>query len=251
LQQDMNKPQDAVARWGRFILLLALGVGIALQAAATPNRTTSSNDQLLAANSTHFYVLRDLVDNRGSYYAEFRDQYLVEISFADHKATRFWLLRRLTLSFEETTDPFTNWQEADVPAVDLTAVLKQNNAIPIRALNQSSGLAFFTWTDAGLEAKEIKAAPLSQGKVGVLARRQLNPLALTYGPDPDSENWMGSQIAVEPVGFAPRPDCEIVDSVAPFLRAGQQVVGLKLDCFFESDVYGAAAFYVFLPVDGY
>jgi hypothetical protein len=251
LQQVTYKPQDAGARWGRFILAWVLMLGFALPVAATPGRSASSSDQLLAANATHFYVLRDLADNRGTYYGEFRDQYLVEISFADHKATNQWLLRRMTLSFEETTNPFTYWREADVPAVDLMAVLKEKNAIPIRSVSQSDTLDIFMLDDDGLILKNAESVSLSNGAIGVLARRQLNPLAARYGPDPDSENWMGSQIAVEPVGFAPRPDCTIVSEVAPFLSQGQPLVGVKLDCFFDSDIYSAAAFYLFLPFAGY
>ncbi|NOX74343.1 MAG: hypothetical protein GXP03_12240 [Alphaproteobacteria bacterium] len=236
---------------GRFILALVIMLGFALPAVATPSRSASSSDQLLAANATHFYVLRDLVDNRGSYFAEFRDQYLVEIRFADHKATNQWLLRRLTLRFEETTDPFTNWQEAEVPAVDLIALLQKNNAIPIRAMNQSYQLDLFKMTFEALEPQGIDAPTLSTGEIGVLARRQLNPLAARYGPDPDSENWMGSQIAVEPVDFNPNPDCTVVDEIAPFLNGAQMLAGVKLECWFDSDVYRLAAFYLFLPVTGY
>jgi hypothetical protein len=251
LQQDTDKPQDAGARWGRFILALAFAAVFALPASATPGRSASSSDQLLAANATHFYVLRDLVDNRGSYYAEFRDQYLVEIRFADHIATNQWLLRRLTLSFEETTDPFKAAKEADIPAVDLMAILRDNNAIPIRALNQSAPLGLFTMTDTALEPQGIDTPPMSQAEIATLARRQLNPLAATYGPDPDSENWMGSRIAVEPLGFATNPDCTLVDEVAPFLTGNGQRVGVRLECWFDSDVYRMATFYLFLPFDGY
>lgn len=79
-----------------FILWVFLVI-VAYPLNATPDRITHASDRLVAANQTHYYVLRDISDNHGSYFYARHDQYLVEISFSDGAATQHWLLRSMKI----------------------------------------------------------------------------------------------------------------------------------------------------------
>jgi hypothetical protein len=100
---------------------------------ATPDRGMSSDDRLLAATQTHIYVLRDVVDNLGSYYEKLHDQHLIEISIDTGEATRFWPVRRMFVAnLDENADVIPGYvTERDGDTNDPFAILLELRAEPM------------------------------------------------------------------------------------------------------------------------
>lgn len=116
-----------------IVSILALFAVFAEPVWATPDRMTHSDDRLMAATQTHIYVLRDVVDNLGSYYEKLHDQHLVEISVDTGEATRFWPLRRTSVSHLSESDDRIPGEvrEREGETHDMHAILRNVGAEPV------------------------------------------------------------------------------------------------------------------------
>jgi len=117
----------------RGVLVLIAALWACAPAWATPPRVTTSEDRILAATQTHFYVLRDVMDNQGSHYSALHDQHLVEINLQSGEATQYWPLRRMAVSHLETDDFLLPGlvTERDGPTHDLNTILREKGAEPV------------------------------------------------------------------------------------------------------------------------
>lgn len=230
------------------LLVLLPGPGPFL-AWATPDRMTGTADRLLAANATHFYVIRDIGDNRGNHYAEFRDQYLVEIAFDTHVATRHWLLRRMTLEFLGA--PFReSWSEEPIDPPNVYAILQKSGAVPpgpVGSEYDAQGYAVENG-DVVHQGHGGRRVLLRSAELRDIMRASLGPVAAIYGPDP-VQDWMGSRLQLEPPGSLENVECRVARRipVPELTRPGQ--IGLLISCDLFERSYGHAAFYVFPPVE--
>ncbi|MCG6904409.1 MAG: hypothetical protein LJE68_17195 [Rhodobacter sp.] len=148
---------------------------------ATPPRVTYSDDRLVAATQTHFYVLRELVDNRGSHWSELRDQYLVEISLDSGKASNHWLLRSMQIDRLLTNvflSPGTVTEHAG-GTHDMMALLAAQGAAPMR-LGYSAAQQFTVDGDGLRNADGAVVADMA--RIARTAKAQLLPLAIRYPP---------------------------------------------------------------------
>ncbi|SLN27896.1 hypothetical protein ROA7450_01140 [Roseovarius albus] len=111
-------------------VLLCLLAGVAM---ATPPRVTFSDDRILAATQSHFYVLRDITDNLGSHFHGLHDQHLIEISLDTGEATQYWPLRRIGVNHLETDDFLFPGAitEREGDTYDMMEVLRELGAEPL------------------------------------------------------------------------------------------------------------------------
>ena len=126
----------------------ALALGLAAtafgpSASATPPDVVTIDDTLLAASSTHVFVLRSTSDNLGSHYAYRTETWLVSID-AQTGAETLWPLHAAVQSteFGGEGEPDRKVVETDdnADAVDLFGTLAREGAVPLLARRGWGGL---------------------------------------------------------------------------------------------------------------
>ena len=146
-------------------------------------------DRLIAATQTHFYVLRDVIDNVGSHYAALQDQHLVEISLDTGEATRFWPLRHMKLTSLDDQGDFMlpgSVEDREGETHDMMAILRGMGAQPLAP--QTHPDLLLRLTDGALMREEdgVLATPFAIRAAG---RAQLGILRQAYPPIETEEEY--------------------------------------------------------------
>ncbi len=216
----------------RFLtFILTVGIWIAGPVGATPERVTSSDDRIVAATPTHLYVLRDIYDNRGSHYAELRDQHLVEIEIETHTATQFWPLRRMEIN----NLPVDDFQvpgvvtDLDVETHDMFAILRDLGAAPMAPHEYATQDLEMSDEDTLVEGGETVRATLDQIKVA--ARDQLSLLQGFYPPsETEEEFYRADKIEFYELDLEHEWECELLQEGITLFRQEGRVPVVKLHC---------------------
>lgn len=174
-----------------YVSIIAQFLLLASVAWATPDRGMSSDDRLLAATQTHIYVLRDVVDNLGSYYEKLHDQHLVQISIDTGEATRFWPVRRMKVAhLDENTDIIPgDVTEREGETHDLSAILRAQGAEPMTPRGWLLGELALT-DGAVTEGEEVLLTPFGIRAAG---RAQLGILREEYPPIETEEEYFARE----------------------------------------------------------
>ena len=172
-----------------FVSVLALFGVFAGSALATPDRSMHSDDRLMGATQSHIYVLRDVVDTLGSYYEKLQDQHLVEISVDSGEATRFWPLRRTSVSHLSESDDRVpgDVREREGETHDMMAILRSVGA---EAMTPRKWLLEdMTVTEAGVVRNgQVIVTPFGIRAAG---RAQLGILRKAYPPIETEAEYYG------------------------------------------------------------
>ncbi|MEQ9260178.1 MAG: hypothetical protein RIG84_13910 [Roseovarius sp.] len=219
---------------------------LAGQALATPDRMTTSDDRLVAATQTHFYVVRDVEDNLGSHYAALVDQHLVEIGIDSGEATRFWPLRLMAVNHLETEDYLNPGRvsERDGERHDMMAVLSGLGAQPLRPGRWAAeGVVL---RDGALYAGDAEA--LTEFGIRKAGRAQLGLLRDYYPPIETEEDYRAAgRIDFFDLFAEGAWDCAVLPEAVSLFRAGDEVRLVKLRCE-DFELSGAWSFHAILPV---
>ena len=229
------------------ILTLLTAICLAAPAWATPPRMTVSDDRMIAATQTHFYVLRDIVDNLGSHYAGLHDQHLVEISLETGEATRFWPLRRMHTNTLPMNDYLNPGLVEDRPGetVDLMHVLRDVAAQPIAPQDwQQDDVAL---ADGTLTFKGDTA--LSPFGLRAAGRAQLAILRAAYPPIKTEEAYRrGDRIDFYDLYAEGDWFCDLLADRRAIYRANDKLILAKLRCE-DADGNGQWTFHAILKDD--
>lgn len=226
-------------RWLVCALILSSGVAM-----ATPERLTMSEDRLVAATQTHFYVRRDIVDNLGSYYAALHDQHLIEISLDSGEATRAWPLRRMAVSHLETDEFLMPGQVTDRPGEtrDMMAILREAGAEPLLS------------SDRALQDVRLEDGALMRGQTQVLSpfgiraagRAQLGILRDTYPPiESEAAYLRADRIDFQDLYAEGDWTCRLGSGGQTLFRAGQRIILVPLMCE-DATLSGAWGFHAII-----
>ncbi|WP_371224910.1 hypothetical protein [Roseovarius sp. 2305UL8-3] len=231
----------------RLAVLSLCSCLLALPAAATPPRVTSSDDRMMAATQTHLYVLRDVVDNLGSHYSALHDQHLVEISLDTGEATRFWPLRRMGLNglpVDEFLNPslVTNLG-GDV--YDMMAILGTVGAQPISPGPWS--VDDLSVVDGALMRGDQKL--LTPFAIRAAGRAQLAILREAYPPIETEEEYRREE-RIDFYDLYQEGEwlCELAAEGQSFFRETDRIVAAKLRCE-DQELYGIWSFHVLIHED--
>lgn len=220
---------------------IVLFVGVAW---ATPDRGMSSGDRLMAATQTHIYVLRDVIDNLGSYYEKLHDQHLIEISIDTGEATRFWPLRRMRVAnLDGNTDIIPGTvTEREGETHDAFAILRGLGAEPMTPRGWL--LDELALTDGALTTGggEVIATPFGIRAAG---RAQLAILRDVYPPIETEEEYLARETADFYDLYAEGDWLCTMEPEAVLLRRPKDVVRVvKLECEMP-DAVSRASFHIF------
>ena len=224
----------------RFVITLCALLWAA-PALATPPRVTGSDDRLVAATQSHFYVLRDISDNLGSHYARLHDQHLVEIDTNSGKATRFWPLRRMHVNTLTSDDLLVPGEVTDRPGDthDMIALLRGLGAAPVTP--QPYAVQDLTLIEGALtRGDEQIATPFALRAAG---RAQLAILRDEYPPvETEAEYRKAERIDFYDLYAEGDWLCELRGGGATFFRAKVRVTLAKLQCE-DSELSGYWSFH--------
>lgn len=227
----------SVSTLAQFLLLASV-------AWATPDRGMRSDDRLLAATQSHIYVLRDVVDNLGSYYKKLHDQHLIEISIDTGEATQYWPLRRMQVAnLDENSDIIPGIvTEREGETHDLTAILRDQGAEPMTPRGWLLGeLAL---TDGSVtQGDEILLTPFGIRAAG---RAQLGILREEYPPIETEEEYFARE-AMDFYDLYAEGDwtCTMEPKAVLLRRPTDTVRVAKLDCELVDGV-SIVSFHIFV-----
>lgn len=211
---------------GSVLAVFAIFAGSAW---ATPGRVMSSDDRLMAATQSHIYVLRDVVDNLGSYYVKLHDQHLVEISLETGEATRYWPLRRIRVSYLDGNEDRIPGAvtERDGETHDMTGILRELGAEPM--VPQS-------WVSDSLTVKDGAVTRegtviLTPFAVRAAARAQLAILREEYPPiETEAEYASGEMMDFYDLYAEGDWYCDMQSDAVLLRRAAGTLRVAKLEC---------------------
>ena len=215
-------------------------------AQATPPRIFTSDDQIVAATQTHFYVLRELQDNQGSHYSALIDQHLVEINLDTHAASRSWLVRSLWEN-RLTPDDFVSpgkVVEHQRDTVDMFSVLKEVGAVPASAtMVDDPKLTLQNGSLVHEKAGEVA----SRETLIETARAQLLPLLEAYPRSGEASQYKaGENMEVYDLSNTAAWRCELFPIQLSVFREKDRLRVVKVACDDDFDT-GAWTFHVALP----
>lgn len=228
--------------------LFTLILGVLLMAGpalSTPPRVTMSEDRLMAATQSHIYVLRDVIDNKGSHYATLHDQHLVEISLDTGAATRFWPLRHMAIDDLVTDDYLSPGQvtERAGEVHDMIEILRRAGAEPlspgpwaVEVLALRKGALMRGQTDQLLTPFGIRAA----------GRAQLGILRDYYPPiETEEEYRQAARIDFYDLYADGDWDCTLQPEGQTLFRPKERILLAKLRCE-DFDLSGTWSFHVLI-----
>lgn len=224
--------------------VLALVALASAPAMATPPRMTISDDRMVAATQAHLYVLRDVVDNIGSHYAELRDQHLVEISLETGEATRFWPLRRVAVSRLETGDLLNPGTVTERPGEvhDMMEVLRGVGAQP---LSPSAWPIEGVALEDGALVREGERVLTAFG-LRAAGRAQLAILREAYPPiETEADYRRAERIDFYDLYAEGDWDCRLLPESQTFFQAEQRLILVKLRCE-DAALSGAWSFHALI-----
>lgn len=242
--------REYLCRMGRgmaAIRLTSVVLGFLFAATAPAQATpgawfTVSEDHLIGTTDTHFYVIRDITDERyGTYYAKGFERYLVEIAFDTHRASRHWLLRRTTVhTLVEQKMLEDDWRSDPANPPDAFAILREAGAVPPLWWGEEFSAPWYGMQPEGIGGGG--ETDLTWAELQDIALAMHAPVAADYAAHPDVLEEL-SQLSLAEGG------CEMDRDRFALDMNSDTHVGLIVRCALRDDEpFWSASFYVFLPM---